>query len=73
MLPTAAPASISGREVNASGEGIRRVSLQIVSGSGSFTATTSTDSFGYYSFENVPTGVTYIHNYSKAKRINICP
>jgi hypothetical protein len=60
LLPTAAPASISGRVVDSSGVGIRRVSLQIINGAGTFTASASTDSFGYYVFENVPTGATYI-------------
>jgi hypothetical protein len=60
ILPTAAPANISGRIVDGSGVGVRRASLQITNGAGTYMATTSTDSFGYYTFENVPTGVTYI-------------
>ena len=60
LLPTAAPASIGGRITDAFGNGIGRVSLQITNQSGSFTATTSSNSFGYFEFENVPTGFTYI-------------
>jgi hypothetical protein len=60
LLPTAAPASVGGRITDAFGNGIGRVSLQIVSPTGTFTATTSTNVFGYFEFENVPTGLTYI-------------
>jgi hypothetical protein len=59
LAPTAAPANIGGRITDAFGNGIRRVTLEITGGNG-FTATTSTNVFGYFEFENVPTGMTYI-------------
>jgi len=55
---TAAAADISGRVLDGSGTGLRNVRLTITDGSG-FTRTSITNSFGYYMFTAVPTGVQY--------------
>lgn len=60
LLPTAAPANIGGRITDDYGNGIAFVNIQIVSPNGTFSASTITNSFGYFQFDNVPTGVTYI-------------
>ncbi len=57
--PTAATVSISGRVTTASGRGIKNVRLTLTDSSGQIrTATTS--SFGYYRFDDVLAGETYI-------------
>jgi hypothetical protein len=56
---TAAPADIAGRVTNAAGAGLRGVTLRITDNSG-FTRTVMTNSFGYYVFSSVPTGVAYM-------------
>jgi subtilisin-like proprotein convertase family protein len=57
--PTAADVTVSGRVVNASGRGIAGVSLTLRDAEGNrLTATTNT--FGFYRFENVPAGQTYV-------------
>jgi hypothetical protein len=60
LAPTAAPANIGGRIVDNFGNGVARVALQLTDPAGIYTATASTDAFGYYEFPNVPTGVTYV-------------
>lgn len=57
--PTAALASISGRITTAGGQGIRGVRLTLTAPDGSVRrATTST--FGYYAFDGVEVGNTYV-------------
>jgi hypothetical protein len=60
LVPTAAPANISGRITDTEGNGLGRVSLTITNIDGTFTATSSTNVFGYFEFASVPTGATYI-------------
>lgn len=59
LAPTSAGVSISGRVTTAAGEGIRGVRLVLTSPDGTRRlATTAT--FGYYAFDGVPVGNTYV-------------
>lgn len=57
--PTAAGVSVSGRVMTATGNGISKVRVTLSSPSGA-TVTALTNAFGYYSFEEVATGQTYV-------------
>jgi len=57
--PTAASASIRGRVLTASGAGIRKVRVTLVDQQGN-TLTASTGTFGYYRFDGVEVGQTYV-------------
>ncbi len=59
LAPTAATVSVSGRVTTASGRGILNVRLSLTDSSGQ-TRTATTTSFGYYHFDNVQAGETYI-------------
>jgi hypothetical protein len=59
MSPTAATVSISGRVMTASGRGIMNVRLSLTDSSGQ-VRTARTTSFGYYRFDDVQAGETYI-------------
>jgi hypothetical protein len=59
LAPTAATVSISGRVMTASGRGIRNVRLTLTDSSGQIRTATTT-SFGYYRFDAVQAGETYI-------------
>jgi hypothetical protein len=59
VVPTAANVSISGRVVNASGQGISRATL-VLSGSSGVPVTVTTNPFGYYTFDDLQVGETYI-------------
>ncbi|MFL6375082.1 MAG: NF038122 family metalloprotease [Pyrinomonadaceae bacterium] len=65
---TAANVPISGRVLTSSGAGLRaaRVTLQDSRGN---TFTALTNSFGYYTFTNVPTGDTYIATASARRSV----
>lgn len=56
---TAAPADIGGRIANASGQGVGRVTVSLVSSDGLIRRMAITNGFGYYRFGNVPTGQSY--------------
>lgn len=59
LAPTAAAVSITGRVTTANGQGIRGARLTLTAPSGAIRrATTST--FGYYTFDGVEVGHTYI-------------
>lgn len=58
-IPTAATVSISGRVTSITGRGIRNVRLTLTDSSGQ-TRTATTTSFGYYRFDDVRAGETYI-------------
>lgn len=60
-VATAAEVSVSGRAVDMRGRGIGRVRIELVGADGIVRAT-STNSFGFYSFEQVQAGGTYILN-----------
>ena len=59
LAPTSAGASIAGRVLTANGQGVRNARLVLINsaGAGRFA---QTGSFGYFRFENVPVGETYI-------------
>jgi hypothetical protein len=57
--PTAANATIGGRIRTANGNGIRNVLVSLITPTGD-TRYTFSSSFGYYKFENIPVGETYI-------------
>ncbi len=66
VAPSAATASISGRVSTSNGSGIRGASVSLTNSNGEVFRTV-TGSFGYYRFENLPVGETYILSIS-AKR-----
>jgi len=59
LAPTAAGATVAGRVLTASGSGIRNVVIRLTDSTGQ-SRTTRTGSFGYYSFEDVTVGQTYV-------------
>lgn len=59
LAPTAASVTISGRVRTANGNGIRNVLVRIIAPNGTIQ-TALTGSFGYFQFENIPVGDTYI-------------
>jgi hypothetical protein len=56
--PTNATASVGGRITNSSGNGVRGVIVRLV-GEG-INLTAITNSFGYYRFDDIPTGAGYV-------------
>jgi hypothetical protein len=66
LAPTAASVSVSGRVLTASGKGIRNVQITLTDSSGNTRTAISTTS-GYYRFDNVTAGGTYIIT-AKGKR-----
>jgi hypothetical protein len=59
FTPTAASVNLGGRVLTANGSGIRNVSVVLTMPDGNVRTTAST-TFGYYHFENIPSGQTYI-------------
>lgn len=59
MATTAANATLGGRVTAANGSGIRNVRVTLTDTAGK-SRTILTGSFGYYSFEEVPSGETYV-------------
>ncbi len=59
LAPTAANVSVGGRVSTAEGYGISRARISIVNQNGE-TRTVSTNSFGYFRFNEIPAGQTYI-------------
>jgi Carboxypeptidase regulatory-like domain len=59
QAPTAASVSISGRVTTASGQGIRSVRLTLTSPNGAIRRAL-TSSFGYYAFDGIEVGNTYV-------------
>jgi len=57
--PTAATVSVSGRVMTASGRGIRNVVIRLTDSEGNLRTAIS-NSFGYYRFNDVEAGATYI-------------
>ena len=60
LAPTAATASISGRILSAESGGVRNVIISLSGLSGGRARTARSTTFGFYQFENVPVGETYI-------------
>lgn len=59
LAPTSAGVSITGRVTTAAGNGIRGVRLVLTSPDGTRRLATTT-TFGYYAFDGVPAGNTYV-------------
>lgn len=70
QAPSAA-ATISGRVVSQSGGAIANVLVRMTDG-GSFNAVARSSSFGYFTFEGVPTGTTYTVT-SESKQYSFTP
>jgi hypothetical protein len=75
-LVTAAPAAINGRVMSADGRAIAKVWVRLTGGPFLEPRSALTSSFGYYTFENLPTGETYIltvsskiYTFSAASRV----
>jgi len=60
LAPTAAQATLSGRVTTANGAGIRNAIISISGGDLPQTRFSRTGSFGYYAFEDLTVGETYI-------------
>ncbi len=59
LVPTAASASITGRVLTSGGRGVSRASISITDSDGQIRYATS-NSFGYYRFDNLATGQNYV-------------
>lgn len=59
LIPSAATVSLSGRVSAASGNGIRNVIVNLIAPNGSIL-TARTSSFGYFRFDEIPVGETYV-------------
>lgn len=70
--PTAANASIRGRILTANGNGIVNVIVNLSDSSGKISQFIRTSAFGYYQFEQVPVGSTYVVRVS-SKRFQFVP
>lgn len=66
LAPTAANANIGGRVLNAGGFGIGKATITIT-GDGIQTMQARTNAFGYYNFDEIPTGGTYVLTISGTK------
>ncbi len=62
MGTTAAGATINGRITDARGRGLRRVVVSVTGGGIEEPIYATTNAFGYYRFEDIPAGNTYILN-----------
>lgn len=71
FVPTAANVSVSGRVMNSYGNGIQNAIVTITNTNGT-TKTIRTGSFGYYRFDELETGNTYILSVA-SKRYVISP
>jgi hypothetical protein len=71
VAPTAAQVSVSGRVATSSGNGIVNAAITIT-GQDGIPRTTRTSPFGYYRFDNIPSGQSYLVNVS-AKRYRFSP
>lgn len=60
-VPTAGPVTVSGRVVTRTGQGISRAVVSLTDENGS-TRTAVTNTMGYFTFAEVPSGETYILN-----------
>lgn len=72
LAPTAANASIGGRILTVDGAGIRNAIISLTNSSGGQSRIARSGSFGYYRFEDVPVGETYILTI-RSKRFSFVP
>lgn len=68
LVPTSANAEISGRVVNDFGNGLNRVRVSLQNAQTGEVQTVSTNAFGYFKFEDLPVGNTYILTVADSKR-----
>lgn len=66
-IPTASNAFVEGRVLSATGSGVSRAIVRMVDSNGNVRTTTTTV-FGYYRFEDVQTGETYVMTVSAKGR-----
>ena len=59
LMPTAAQVSVSGRVITSGGSGLRNASVILTDANGN-SRTVVTGSFGYFRFDAVPAGETYV-------------
>jgi len=59
LSPTAATVGIAGRVLTADGTGLRNVVITVTDADG-HSRTTRSASFGYYAFDGLPSGATYV-------------
>ena len=59
LVPTAANVSVGGRVLTSEGLGISRAAVTLTDGEGRVRSAT-TNSFGYYNFDEIPAGETYV-------------
>jgi subtilisin family serine protease len=71
LSPTAGGAVISGRVVDTRGYGIRGISLSLVDVTSGEVIYSNTNSFGYYVFDDVAVGRTYVLLAHSSKRYSI--
>jgi hypothetical protein len=71
LAPTAAGVAVSGRVMTTNGAGLRNAFVTLTNSSG-VTISVRTSTFGYYRFEDVAAGQTYIVNV-KSKRFTFTP
>jgi hypothetical protein len=71
LTPTAAGVTVSGRVTSASGQGIRNATVVLTDAAGN-RRTATTGSFGFYSFEGVEAGATYVVGVT-SKRFRFTP
>jgi len=60
LAPTAAHASVSGRVTDSNGRGISQASLTLTNTQSGATQVATTNTFGYFTIEDLEVGVTYI-------------
>ena len=60
LAPTASPAGLGGRVVDGTGRGVGGVRVTITDSGGLVNEIAYTNPFGYYRFESLPTGESYI-------------
>ena len=61
LAPTASNVSISGKIMNSEGQGVFNAQVEMIDANGAIR-TARTSSFGYYRFDDVATGGTYVFN-----------
>lgn len=71
LAPTAANATVSGRVVDSEGRGIRGITLSIYDAMAGTGRSVATNTFGYYTFSDLPTGRLYIVSANSTRRITI--
>jgi len=60
VVPTGVEVSVAGRVTSAAGRGLPKADLRIRSMNGTFVRRAATNSFGYYKFDDVPVGTSYL-------------